>query len=121
MVLIHEFCHAYMDVVAGSASSYDFSDPDNVYYCMEESMANVMTLTILEKYFMKNQHGIKTDDDKSRELLEYAIDFMKKQPDAYAFAVNMWENGVCDYDLWMWNKEKCISELYVIADIGIYS
>lgn len=94
-VLIHEFCHAYMDI-----KIIDKGNANHVYHWMEESMANVMTLMIIEKYIHKCAEG--------KEMLDYALSFMPKQPDAYAFAVPMWENGICDYDLWAWNKEKCL-------------
>lgn len=94
-VLIHEFCHAYMDIKV-----IDRGTSEDVYHWMEESMANVMTLMIIEKNIHKCAEG--------KDLLDFALDFMLKQPKAYAFAVPMWENGICDYDLWAWNKEKCL-------------
>lgn len=94
-VTIHEFCHAYMDVITGSGRS-----SEDVYRWMEESMANVLTLKVIENYTIKHPSAI--------QFLKYAKSFMFKQPDAYASAVRMWENGICDYDLWAWNKDKCV-------------
>lgn len=95
-VTIHEFCHAYMDIEYGRRHH---ADPDNVTYWMEESMANVMTLQLIESFALKHP--------KSLSLLEYARQFMLKQPAAYASAVKMFDNGICDYDLWAWNKDEC--------------
>lgn len=95
-VTIHEFCHAYMDVIAGSGRS-----SKDIYHWMEESMANVLTLKIIETYVAKHPSAI--------GLFKYAKGFMLRQPDAYASAVRMWENGICDYDLWAWNKDKCVA------------
>ncbi len=64
-------------------------------------MANVMTLVIADKYVIKHPSKL--------PILDYFKTFMSKQPDAYASAVPMWENGICDYDLWAWNKEKCLN------------
>lgn len=96
-VTIHEFCHAYMDIIAGSGRNAIYKD---VYHWMEESMANVLTLKIIENYVIKHPSAI--------NLFEYAKKFMLNQPDAYASAVRMWGNGICDYDLWAWNKDKCV-------------
>lgn len=95
-VTIHEFCHAYMDIITrvGGGS-------EDVYHWMEESMANVMTLAITDKYVIKHPSKL--------PMLNYFKEFMSRQPDAYASAVAMWENGICDYDLWAWNKEKCLN------------
>lgn len=95
-VTIHEFCHAYMDVITAIECGNN-----NIFHWMEESMANVMTLLIAEKYIIK--HPSKS------HLFNYFKSFMLKQPDAYASAVVMWENGICDYDLWAWNKDKCLN------------
>lgn len=94
-VTIHEFCHAYMDVIAGSGHA-----SKDVYHWMEESMANVLTLKVIENYVIKHP--------SAQQVFEYAKSFMVEQPEAYASAVRMWENGICDYDLWAWNKEKCL-------------
>lgn len=95
-VTIHEFCHAYMDVIAGSGRACK-----DIYHWMEESMANVLSLKVIENYVIKHPSAI--------QLFEYAKSFMLKQPDAYASAVRLWENGICDYDLWAWNKDKCVA------------
>lgn len=101
-VTIHEFCHAYMDVIADSGRA-----SKAIYHWMEESMANVLTLKITENYATKHPAAI--------QFFKYAKDFMYKQPDAYASAVCMWENGICDYDLWAWNKDKCVAAASVNA------
>lgn len=100
-VTIHEFCHAYMDIITrvGGGSK-------GVYHWMEESMANVMTLAITDKYVIKHPSKL--------PMLNYFKEFMSRQPDAYASAVVMWENGICDYDLWAWNKEKCLDASSVL-------
>lgn len=95
-VTMHEFCHAYMDVIAGSGRACK-----DIYHWMEESMANVLTLKVIENYATKHPSAI--------QLFEYAKSFMLKQPDAYASAVRMWENGICDYNMWAWNKDKCVA------------
>lgn len=95
-VTIHEFCHAYMDIEHGRSHH---ADPENITYWMEESMANVMTLQIIENFALKHPEAL--------GLLEYARQFMLKQPAAYASAVKMFDNGICDYDLWAWNKDEC--------------
>lgn len=99
-VTIHEFCHAYMDMIAGSGRALK-----DVYHWMEESMANVLTLKTIENYVIKHPSAI--------ELFDYAKSFMLKQPDAYAVAVRMWENGIFDYDMWAWHKDKCVASTSV--------
>lgn len=95
-VTIHEFCHAYMDIITGII---DKSNPD--YHWMEESMANVMTLHVTEKYVVKHPSKV--------SMLNYFKEVMRKQPDAYASAVAMWEHGICDYDMWSWNKDRYLN------------
>lgn len=95
-VTIHEFCHAYMDIMTLLVNR-----KKDVYHWMEESMANVMTLLITEKYVIKHPSNL--------SLLNYFKEFMLKQPDAYASAVTMWENGICDYDMWAWKKDCCLT------------
>lgn len=107
-VTIHEFCHAYMDVIAGSGRA-----SKDIYHWMEESMANVLTLKVIENYTTKHPSAI--------QLLKYAKEFVYKQPDAYASAVRLWKNGICDYDLWAWNKDKCVAATSVINWYNIMS
>lgn len=95
-VTVHEFCHAYMDIITWTGSWNK-----GIYRWMEESMANVMTLLITEEYVIRHPSRL--------PLLEYFRDFMTRQPDAYASAVTMWENGIHDFDLWAWNKGRCMS------------
>lgn len=99
-VTIHEFCHAYMDVIAGSGRA-----SKDIYHWMEESMANVLTLKVIENHTTKHPSAV--------QLLKYAEEFMYKQPDAYASAVRLWRNGICDYDLWAWNKDKCVAAISI--------
>ena len=100
-VLIHEFGHAYMDLMELKSFNYGSSKEchDN-----EEAWANVFTLTVVENYCSKTSCYL--GGKKCIDFLENTKNFIASQPLEYALGGFMWENGIRQYDLWAYNKYK---------------
>lgn len=100
IVLIHEFGHAYMDILEPNCYHYD----NPIYKDNEESWANVFTLSTIESYLKRIDFCIKGGADT---LLDKAKDFINKhQPKEYSLGGFLWENNVRDYDLWAYHKHE---------------
>ncbi len=103
-VLIHEFGHAYMDLMSLGIKK---SDPYYPYYRgNEESWANVFTLVTVENYLSKAGLYNKTKGG-ANDLMEIVIDFIKNhQPTDYSLGWFLWYCGINEYDCWAYNKHK---------------
>ncbi|MCQ2234187.1 MAG: hypothetical protein MJZ24_05545 [Paludibacteraceae bacterium] len=100
IVLIHEFGHAYMDILEPNCYHYD----NPIYKNNEESWANVFTLSTIESYLNRIDFCIKGGADT---LLDKAKDFINKhQPKEYRLGGFLWENNVRDFDLWAYHKHE---------------
>jgi hypothetical protein len=107
-VLIHELCHAVMD---HRAENVKYGKCDDFFRWMEESTANMETLTIFEdklhnNYYHRecNNRDMSTnsfDDD----AFEFVKCFMKKQPPEYAFGCYQYEERV-QYYYWYQDKDN---------------
>jgi len=98
-VLIHEFAHARMDMNGENSKG-------GVNTWIEEAMANLWTLETLER-------ASKTDK-KFKTLFEFTKDFIKKQPENYAFWLKLYDMGIVFDERWQNSKAK-IDEPFFFA------
>lgn len=101
-VLIHEFSHAAMD-------KSDYGIFDKFHYWMEEPMANLLTLSVVEWYERKWLHSnyhcysqfgtssaltIDGDVYNARDFYDFVLNFVRSQPDNYRIAADLHTEGL---------------------------
>lgn len=95
--MVHEFCHAYMDVS-------DYGSPDNLHHCIEESYANALTLRVFETFAFETNNYLSGIGKKS--TLTIVKELMEEQPRDYALGVPLFEKHTYFPERWRTNKAK---------------
>lgn len=95
--MVHEFCHAYMDVS-------DYGTWDDLHHCIEESYANALTLRVFETFAYETNNYLSGIGKNS--TLTIVEELMKEQPRDYALGVPLFEKHTYFPERWRTNKAK---------------
>lgn len=95
--MVHEFCHAYMDVS-------DYGTWDDLHHCIEESYANALTLRVFETFAFETNNYLSGIGKKS--TLTIVKELMEEQPRDYALGVPLFEKHTYFPERWRTNKAK---------------
>jgi hypothetical protein len=102
-VLIHELSHAIMD---WHKENQLYGNYNTFFYWMEESLANQLTLDIIESSMSNiKYHSNKFHDQFINKFVDFVENFIKHQPPAYALGYELYKKRVYNND-WRWRREK---------------
>lgn len=93
--MVHEFCHAYMDVS-------NYGTYDELHHCIEESYANALTLRVFETFAYETNNYLSGIGKKS--TLKVVKDLMVEQSKDYALGVPLFEKRTYFPERWRVRK-----------------
>ncbi|GEM_PF-3042842 len=105
-VIVHEFAHAKLDY---RDDNVKYRKKDEFWHWMEESMANQLTLEVFRDFsrgyrhykYQKSSFRSKSWEDT---LFDFVVDFVKKQPPAYALGYELFDKRIWRW--WTWRMHK---------------
>jgi hypothetical protein len=106
-VIVHEFAHAKMDYCE---DNIEYGKYDEFFHWIEESTANLLVINAF-KAFEKSDRGFNSSIPFKKSFkndpLDFIMEFIKKQPPAYALGYELQKKGM--EEQWInWSNSKYI-------------
>ena len=108
-VIVHEFTHAKMDY---RDENIKYRKKDEFWHWMEESMANQLTLKVFREFTHGYQHrryrkgSVFKHTSWESKLFNFIVDFVKKQPPAYALGFELFDKRIRQWWIWPHYKDE---------------